>query len=182
MLTYDVEPLQGIGPVRLGMTRAESRAAMALPVDAYRKGESPILTDAYLDSTFQVFFDEADRVEFIELSSGGPCVPLYREVRVLDLAADEAIALVAQEAQPIDENGDATSVVFPAIELSLWRPFAPYGSGDEIFDSDEDWGSEGFEPIEPGPGGSPPEGSTFATVGIGRRGYFSSAAGTRGPA
>jgi hypothetical protein len=153
---------------------------MSLPVEAFQKSESAILTDAYLDSSFQVFFDAADRVEFIELSSGGPCVALYREARVLELSADEAIALVAQEAPPVDENGDAMSVVFPALELSLWRPFAPYDAGDEIFDSDENWESAGFEPIEPPPGDSPGEGTTFATVGIGRRGYFSSAAENQG--
>jgi hypothetical protein len=180
MHTYNVEPLKGVGPVRLGMTRIESRDAMSLPVEAFQKGESPILTDAYLESTFQVFFDAADRVEFIELSSGGPCVAIYREVRVLELSADEAIALIAQQAPPVDEHGDATSVVFPALELSLWRPFAPYDDGDEIFDPDEDWSSAGYERIEPAPDDSPRDGTTFATVGIGRRGYFSSAAGNQG--
>ena len=175
MQTYSVEPLEGVGPVRLGMTRVESRAAMALAVHPFQKGDSPILTDAYLESSFQVFFDQADRVEFIELSAGGPCVVLYRDARVLELPAEEAIALVSQDAPPIDENGDATSVVFPALELSLWRPFAPYGNTDEIFDSGEDWGDSGFEPIEL-TADSPREGSTFATVGIGRRGYFTSTA------
>ena len=73
--TYDVEPLRGVGPVRLGMTRAESRAAMDLPVESFRKSPNDAaLTDAYLESSFQVFFDGGDRVEFIELSAGGPAV------------------------------------------------------------------------------------------------------------
>ena len=113
MQTFNVQPLEGIGPVRLGMTRAESRAAMAVPVQPFQKGDSPILTDAYLENSFQVFFDDADRVDFIELSGGGLCVALYRDARVLELPAEEAIALVSQDAPPVDENGDATSVVFP---------------------------------------------------------------------
>jgi hypothetical protein len=117
-------------------------------------------------SVFQVFFDEADAVEFIELSAGEQCVALYRGVRVLDLPATEAIDLVSQHAEPVDENGDATSIVLPTLELSLWRPFAPYGPGDDIFDAEEDW-RDGFEPIDAPASDSTPDGSTFATIGVG---------------
>lgn len=112
-------------------------------------------------------------MEFIELSAGGPCVALYDGSRVLELPAEEAIALVARTASPVDENGDATSIVFPALELSLWRPFAPYGDEDEIFGSDEEWSDLGLEPVEPA-SEAPRDGTTFATIGIGRPGYFSS--------
>ena len=52
--------------------------------------------------------------------------------------------------------------------------------GDEVFDPEEDWG-ERFEPIAPPTTDSAPEGNTFATIGVGRRGYFSSAGSTSRP-
>ena len=174
--TFDVEPLRGVGPVRLGMTRDESRAAMGLPFESFQKSPGDAaLTDAYLDSSFQVFFDREDRVDFIELSAGPDCVALYRGTPVLELPAEEAVALLARDAAPdLSEPEDETSVVFPALELSLWRPFAPDDEGDDPFDDDEDWSDSGYEPIELEPEEQGYDGRTYATIGVGKRGYFSS--------
>ena len=172
MHEFDVRPLDGAGPVRLGMTRAESRAAMGLPVRPYRKGGAESrLTDAYLDSAFQVFFDEADRVEFIELSHGGDVVALFRGARVFDLPAAEMVELVSREAAADEDDPEhGTSYTFPALALSLWRPFEPEEEEDE-----EDWSDFDGEIIEPEAGQY--DGSTFATIGVARPGYFGAAGG-----
>ena len=69
---YSIEPLIGVRPILLGMTRAESRQHMVAEPLSFKK--APTLfpnapeVDAYHDNAFQVFFDEDDRVEYIELS------------------------------------------------------------------------------------------------------------------
>lgn len=141
---FEIKPLVGIGPVRLGMTREESRRAMGRTPDSFQKSPTdPPTTDAYFESAFQVFFDEHDRVEYIELS--GPAAPfaaLYRGKDVHRASGKDVVALVSKDgAYDPDDPELGSAYLFPSLELSLWRPEA-----DEPF---------------------------FATVGIGRRGYFS---------
>ena len=72
---------------------------------------------------------------------------LVPDVTVLEIAPAEAVTTVAAHA-PFDPDDPELghSYVFKALDLSLWRP---------VDDEDE------------------PEGRTFMTVGIGRRGYYS---------
>lgn len=146
--SYEVVPFRGVGPVRLGMSRAESRAAMGQQPDEFRKGpkDGP-LVDAYHASSFQVFFDATDRVEFIELSRSQDIEARYEDVPVLALPAAEAIAFMASKAAFNEDDPElGFSYEFPSLELAIWRP-----------DEDEET----------------PEGRTFATIAIGRPGYFS---------
>ena len=69
---YEVVPLVGIGPVGLGMSRKDSRFAMEIEPETFRKSlDDKTLTDTYNESTFQVFFDVNDTVEYIELLADG---------------------------------------------------------------------------------------------------------------
>src|SRR5262249_12258827 len=66
---YELEPLVGAGPVRLGMTRKEVRAAVGHEATEFMKGPTDTRsTDAFDGNRLQVFYDEHDRAEFIELS------------------------------------------------------------------------------------------------------------------
>jgi hypothetical protein len=49
-MELSIEPRQGIGPIRLGMTRAESRAAIDMPPLTYQKVPGSRLVDTYQDS------------------------------------------------------------------------------------------------------------------------------------
>ena len=146
MNTYPVKPHQGIGPVRLGMTRTESQQAMGRKPDSFQKGpEGTPLTDAYFEAAFQVFFDDRDVVEYIELSGPSPeFAALYRGKDVHRTVAREVAELMSKDgAYDPDDPELGWSYLFPSLELSLWRPGA-----DDPF---------------------------FATIGIGREGYFSQA-------
>ncbi|HEX5871421.1 MAG TPA: hypothetical protein VFY65_13430, partial [Longimicrobium sp.] len=100
---YDIVPHEGVGPVRLGMTRGEAREAMEragvplLPVH----GETT--RDACQDAGFQVSYDESGIVEYIELGRGGPFVARYQGVSVFTTPADEMVSLVAKTA-PFDPD------------------------------------------------------------------------------
>jgi hypothetical protein len=150
MTTYDVVPHQGVGPVRLGMTRAESRAAMGLPVQSLGTGQAA--RDLYLDATFQVSFDEAGRVEYIELSHGGPFIARYDSADVFATDADTLVGLIRRQAAYDEDDPECGySYIFPALQLSVWRPVMPE-------DEDEDEDDE--------------EGRRFLTIGIGKPGYY----------
>ncbi len=123
---------------------------MAIPFQEFRKSfgiNNPI--DAYLQSSFQVFFDDSGRVEYIELSRAKQLDAFYKGVNVFNTKADDLVSFIQKNA-----DYDATSrelgysYAFPTLELSVWRPTMPESHEDE-------------------------EGRYFSTIGIGTRGYFS---------
>lgn len=150
MDTFDVVPLVGVTPIKLGMSREESRAAMALPVHPFTKtpaDSTPV--DTYADGCLQVFFSSDDYVEFIELSA--PINAVYHGMSVFQTQADDLIAAIGAESPYDPDNPElGYSYIFPDLELSLWRPTMP-----EEEQSREDT-----------------DGRYFATVGVGVRGYF----------
>lgn len=150
---YEVIPLKGVGPVLLNMSRDESRAAMGVSPGTFRKSsDDTSLTDAYDESRFQVFFDEKDTVEYIELSLGGTNSVIYKGISVFEKEADDLIEVISLDA-PYDENDPELgySYVFPMLELSVWRPVIPESQNDE-------------------------GGRYFSTIGIGRKGYYTNSA------
>ena len=160
MIEFNVIPLEKAGPVSLGMNRQQVRDALSVPVVSFKKtSTSAAATDAFLEHAFQVFYDENDRAEFIELSSGGPFTALYKGISVFETKADDLVALVSQDAS-VDLNDPELgySFVFPALELSLWRGSLPETDEDEEYEDEEN------------------AGLFFDTIGIGKRGYHSVAA------
>jgi len=147
---YDISPLLGIGPVHLGMTRSQARAVMPGEPRPTRKYGGSVI-DTWHASAFQVFYDDDEKVEFIELSRGEFQAVLYG----VDVFRSKAAALV----QHLDkkhhydrsQTEDGHSFVFPDPELALWRQAVP-------------------EPGEPEEGDN---GGRFDTLGIGIRGYYS---------
>ncbi len=151
---YDVLPHEGIGPVRLGMSRAEAREAME------RAGVPPpeqveTSRDLYHHAAFQVSYDAFGTVEYIELGRDGPFGVRYLGVDVFTTPADELVALVAERA-PYDPDDPELgfTYLFPALDLSLWRPVMPEDCEEEDEPDEYDCGR------------------VFTTIGVGRRGYF----------
>lgn len=148
---FDVVPLSGIGPVRLGMMRQDVRSALPAPVVSFARWQAePDSTDAFLGNAFQVDYDASGGVEYIELSRGGPFTVRYKGVSLFDTEAERIIGLVSLDA-PYDETDPelGSSYIFPSLAMSLWREDWP---GD---DSDE-----------------PDRGQFFDTVGVGKAGYY----------
>ena len=121
---------------------------MNIPNSYRQMANSPALTDASLNSCFQVFFDQNDCVEFIELSIGGPFEAFYKELNVFETFAEDLVAFISRDAKYNEYNRElGYSYTFPSIELSVWRDILP---------------EDGYE-----------EGRYFWTIGIGRKGYYS---------
>ena len=124
MRTYEIHV--GIGPVRLGMSRPESREAMDPPYDTFEKvAGSGQWVAAYLDSTFQVFFKaRGDIVESVELSSWEHFGVTLDGLSVFQTPADELISQINEHADfdPDDPELDY-SCCFPG--LGMWLLAAP---------------------------------------------------------
>lgn len=153
MREYQVVPKVGIGPVKLGMHRAEVHSLMGTPPVGFRKTETERYeTDAYHQNGFQVFYaGDEPRVEYIELSRDSGFVVYYKGIDVFGTKAEDIVNLIAQDA-PFDQNDQELgySYVFPALELCVWRPVVPESEDD-------------------------PDGRYFSTIGIGVAGYYSCA-------
>ena len=149
-MRFEVQPLVGVLPVRLGMSRGEVRAAMNVPPDEYRKGADDRHTTDAFHGGFHVFYaGEQPSVEYIELSRDSGFDAVFDGVKVFDVPADDLVSQLTRLTafDPTDpELG--YSFVFPKWELALWRPVT-----------------------------LAEEGRYFSTVGIGVRGYFSRDAG-----
>ena len=78
----DVVPFEGLGDLRFDTPRAAVRALLATDHRSFQK--SPLsrqLTDAYDTLGFHLYYDDEDRLEFIETFP--PCDPTYRGIRLL---------------------------------------------------------------------------------------------------
>jgi hypothetical protein len=156
MTEFTVIPLEKVGPVFLGMNRQQVRDVLNVPVASFKKtSTSATTTDAFLEHTFQVFYDAKDCVEYIELSHGGPFLAFYKGVSVFETKADDLVSLISQDAL-VDLNDPELgySFIFPALELSLWRASLPETDEDEEYEDEENLGL------------------FFETIGIGKRGYY----------
>jgi hypothetical protein len=158
MYEYELKPLVGVGPVRLGMTRGEVRAALGREATEFVKRGETVSADAFDGNRLQVFYDERDCAEFIELSSGGPHEPRLYGIDVLRRSADEVIRAISAWT-PYDPEDDAPhergySYTFPSLGLAFWRPVIP-----ESYDDDE-------------PEDEYLHGRVFQSVAIAAPGYF----------
>jgi len=150
MNDYTVVPKIGVGPVLFGMAQQEVRGIMPGPFHSFKKTAfSKQYTDGFHENSFQVFYDDNSKVEFIELSSCRGFRAFFGDLNVFETPADKVVFRIEKDA-PYKPNDPEIgfSYIFPALELSLWRSSVPESKSDE-------------------------EGRFFLTIGIGAQGYYS---------
>jgi hypothetical protein len=149
---FPVDPLNGVGPVHLGMSREAVLAAFGSPTDSFRRtSSSRYPTDAWFENSFQVSYDgDEPTVAFIELCNDSNLEAVVFGLPVFTTAVSTLIREIECHAA-LDETDPELgySYTFPKIELAFWRP-----------DNDDE------------------ETPYFATIGIGVAGYFSALVGT----
>jgi len=145
---FEVEPHVGAGPIKLGLSREELRRLMGAPFRTYSKAPGEPLTDTYFGTDLQVSYDASDRVDYIELNGPRSINPTLRGRTLLFAPAEEVIDWMRGVSDFDADNPElGYSYVYPALDLSLWRPIVPEGPEDV-------------------------EGLTFRSVGVGWRGYY----------
>lgn len=143
---FFLDPLNGVGLVRLGMRRDAVLSAFGPPTASfYKTPNARYLTDAWYGSDFQVFYEgDEPTVAFIELSNGPNLKAMLFGLPVFATPVPALISEVERHTE-LDRTDPELgySYMFPNLELAFWRP----NNDDE-------------------------ETPYFATVGIGRAGYY----------
>jgi hypothetical protein len=150
MLIYEINSGIGIGPVRLGSSPADVRAAMGGAPHRFNRWLAEHATEAWHGSAFQVNYrGYPPTVDFIELANSSEFRVHYKGIDVFATRASELVARLSAD-MPYDPNHRELgySYIFPAIELSLWRQVMPESDDDRA-------------------------GQFFDAVGLGIAGYFS---------
>ena len=146
MRAFEIEPLRGVGPIRFGMSRDQVHEQLGSPQRVNDDRE-------WFLSGFAVDFDADGRVEFIEAARSANVRINFHGECLLDMSPDKAVEFVSKFA-PYDPSDPelGCSYVFPALQVSLWRPTMP--QSDQSADESE--------------------GSRFHAVGAATAGYFES--------
>jgi hypothetical protein len=144
---FVLDPINGVGPVRLGASREAVIAALGTPTASFHKtpnSRHPV--DAWFGNGFQVFYEgDQPMVAFIELSEGHDFEAVLFGLPVFTTTTAILVREVGHRAKHDEADPElGCSYIFPSLELALWRP-----------DSDDN------------------EAPYFSTVGIGGAGYFS---------
>lgn len=150
MPTFEIQPLQAIGPARLGATRMETRevmAAIGFPLEAARGH-----LDYFSNATVQISYDIGEKVIFIGVSESAAFTVIFKGVDVFNLAATDLFSLMAEADGSGPHTFNSYEYRFPNQILTLW-------------DADEQYDRKGREtrPI-------------WSQVGIGNDAYLAAVA------
>ena len=149
MLDYAIQPLVGVGAIRLGMSPNQVRQVMPLPVRAFRKTPSAKFETDDFGGLHVYYGGDVPIVEFIELSRGAGFTARYLDWDIFATPAAELVSNISPVAAFDSTCPDFPfSYIFPSLQISLWRPSLP---------ADD------------------PSGCYFSTVGVAREGYFGTA-------
>lgn len=141
-IEYEVIPLQGVGPVKLGMSRKQVRSILG------KKPEVDGATEYYHRNGLKIEYSEDQKVAFIEVSRDCGLVAIYQGKDVFNVKASQLIDFVCQSSRYDEDDEEfGYTFIFPEFDLSFWRPVIP--------ERDDE-----------------PEGQYFYTIGIGQKGYF----------
>jgi hypothetical protein len=142
-----LDPIMGVGPLRLGASREAVHAALGTPQESfYKTPSSRYPTDAWFQNGLQAFYEgDQPAVAFIELASDSNFEAVLFGLPVFTTPVQVLIAELGRRGK-LDETDPELgySYIFPSLELAFWRP-----------DNDDN------------------ESPYFSTVGIGVSGYFS---------
>jgi len=77
MMPFEIVENVGVGPIRFGMTRAEVREALGVPVEEFSKSSSSTATTDSFDTLgVHVYYRASGQCQAVEIAS--PAVPEYR--------------------------------------------------------------------------------------------------------
>jgi hypothetical protein len=148
-MRFELEPPDGVGLLRLGMTADEAKAALEQLGEVELGRQDGLYAQRPSGLGFTAHLGADDRVNAIEVwRPQADDVVHYRDVDVFGLPALEVVARLGRLATVRPDEDDPSSHVAPDLLLSFWRPFA----GDD--DPDD------------------PQGYYFSSVLVARPGYY----------
>ena len=124
-LQFEVKPKVGIGPVKLGASRAEAIESMQCEPQSFLKTSISVHpTDAFYSSAFQIFYEGIDPiVESIELSRDDDFDVTMSNIKILELTVPEALKEIKRITGLVPKSEDGGySYEISDLGLWLWRP------------------------------------------------------------
>ncbi|WP_369943115.1 hypothetical protein [Xanthomonas medicagonis] len=121
---FEIYPLQGVGPLRLGSVRADARqalSALGFPLESSH-GDS----DYFCDASIQLECDPHGRVWFIGISDSERFVAQFQGADVFVLSAQDLFSLVAASDHSGPHRYVDTEYCFPNQIVTLWDADAQY--------------------------------------------------------
>lgn len=125
----------------------------------------------FFDSELAIDFDSSDRVEFIEFLGGieGKLQPMIWEVPVFESQANEVSELFTKKNDgSIDDTENGYSYAYLNLEIGIYRESTLESIQADIEDMKKD-GVEDHDYIEE----QMRKANHWATIGIGKKGYYS---------
>jgi hypothetical protein len=119
-MNYTIHPYEGMGPLRLGMTRQEIRAILGEPESTFLKTPSSIyLTDFYTKLGLQIAYKEPEICNAIH-TTDGEVKPIFQGHSI----ADEPFSNLRDWFQEIDSNSqlDASGITSYKYGIGLYAP------------------------------------------------------------
>jgi hypothetical protein len=97
MPQFEIKPNDGVGPVKLGMTRSQVRDALT-SYDNHRLDQSGQTLDYAFGNSLQIEYDDAGHVQFIGAGfyEGCGCDYWFADRHVAEYEASELFALLSQ--------------------------------------------------------------------------------------
>ena len=116
-----MEPLVGVGPVKIGMSRGQVRSEIAVEPSPFKKTpDSEHETDAFDEEGMHVYYTGDDSVvEFVELFEAESVALIYKGLDLLRSPGRMVLEHLSAGDKPIEEELGA--YVFHGLEVSLWR-------------------------------------------------------------
>ncbi|WP_415894565.1 hypothetical protein ACMXYQ_08965 [Neptuniibacter sp. PT34_22] len=125
MKHFAIEPNVGVGPIKLGMSKAEVIDLFGQP--EFENNERTV----YL-SGFMVDFDELNHVEFIEVAKSDLFEATYEGINLHNVSASQAVEHVCKfDSYDNSDPELGHSYIFKKLQLSLWRGTLPEDENDE---------------------------------------------------
>ncbi len=124
-MEFELEPPHGVGPLRLGMTADEARAALAALGGLSGSPATSFWATRPSGLAFTVGFGVDGRVNAVEVARPeGTDVVRYRDVDVFGLPALAVVERLRRHTPVTADEDQEGCFTAPTLLLALWRPFA----------------------------------------------------------
>jgi hypothetical protein len=121
---YDIQPHVGVGPIKLGMSKAQVILILGNP-RFERNNRYEFVSGFFVD------FDSSGTVEFIELANSDEFQAIYNGVDLHNIRASKVLETIVENDNFDHSNPElGNSYIFKKLQLSLWRGVIPENDSD----------------------------------------------------
>ena len=122
---FDLDPPHGVGPLRLGMTLDETRAALITLGDLDGGEQTGLWATRPSGLGFNPGFGSTGRLDSVEITRPHALdVVRYRDVDVFGLPALEVVERLRRHTHLAEDEDQEGCFTAADLLLALWRPFA----------------------------------------------------------